>query len=93
MSSDNTLLYAGAALVVGFALVAMWKRNTAKPVPANTTGTLGTNPVLNPAAPKTPGDFARYDRTLPTDTAQPRADMPAIDYSYNEVDFKLGIAP
>jgi len=99
MTDAEIALLGAAALVVGFVVIQSRKANTHQgaATPAASTGVLGANPVLNPAAPKTTGDFARYDRTTSstvTDTGSvhyhdpvydapaPAQDVPAVDPSY-----------
>ncbi len=67
MTTSEQLLLAGLAAVGAFLVVKYaYKLNAHKPAsaPPAATGVLGVSPVLNPAAPKTTGDFARYDRGL-----------------------------
>lgn len=69
MTTGEQLLLAGIAAVGAFLVVKYaYKINAHKPAnaPPSGTGVLGVSPVLNPAAPKTAGDFARYDRGLPS---------------------------
>lgn len=102
MSSSGNLAVGVLALGLGALGVFAWrnlrKLNTtgANPAPSS-SGVLGTSPVLNPAAPKTPGDFARYDRTTqtvaPSSTQATRVgyhdpvyDAPAADVDVPRVD-------
>lgn len=67
MNDDvKPFLALGLGGLVAFALFKMYKANTHQgaATPTGASGVLGTSPVLNPAAPKTTGDFARYDRAL-----------------------------
>jgi hypothetical protein len=97
-AANDNLLLIGAAVAVGFVLVRLaYKPNTTSPAtnkPA-TSGMLGTSPALNPAAPKTTGDFSRLDRAAPAvvttgdfarmDRAAPvRAESPAVTPTYND---------
>lgn len=80
------LVTVGAFLVVKYA----YKHNTHQPdapqAAPTRTGVLGSSPVLNPAAPKTTGDFARYDRTVAEDSGLTTGSFTRLDHDTASVD-------
>jgi hypothetical protein len=62
------ILALAAGLAVGALVFKAYRMNTHRGAasPAGTDGVMGGSAILNPAAPKTTGDFARYDRAVIT---------------------------
>lgn len=97
MNDDvKPFLALGLGGLVAYALYRMYRANTHQGAAtvANTSGVLGTSPVLSPAAPKTPGDFARYDRALEATQVTPVSthfhdpvyDVPVDSVTVSQVD-------
>lgn len=89
MTTSEQLLILGLSAVGAFLVVKYaYKRNVHKPaqVPPVTTGVIGYSPMRDPAAPKTVGDFARYDRSLPVNAdSSPQlttGDFTRLDHGY-----------